>query len=163
MPLNGSREGSVKVDIDATVIAELHEAQKRGLPLKAIAFDAGIKTWRLYEIAEGKTRIAASELVPFMEATSSDVLLHTIAHARGYLVFRVRQATGDFADLYGALTRTMQELGDVARTQEDRLRDGELSPDDALAIGRELDDLISAAAAMKDLALRKANVGEARR
>jgi hypothetical protein len=163
MALNGSSEPSVKVDLDATVIAELHDAQKRGIPLKAIAFDADIKPWRLYEIYEGKARASFAEAARLMAAINSDGLLHALAQTRGAMVFRVRPVTGSLSDIHAAMNKVVLELGDVARTNERCLDDGDLTADEAEAIAREVDELISAGAALKDLALRKARIPEVRR
>ncbi|HXG70561.1 MAG TPA: phage regulatory CII family protein [Gemmatimonadaceae bacterium] len=147
-------------DLDDTVMRELDAAQARGIPIKAVAADTGIALSRLYAIAEGRSHLYLSEAPRFMRTIASDGLLDALARSRGALVFFVRPThERGFGDVYEAFAKAAAEMADVPRTLGSRLEDGNLSVDDARAVAEEIDQWVSAAAAMKELVLRKASAG----
>ena len=118
---NAPREISAKwnalpVDLDAVVRDELAAAQRRGMPINAIADDAEIAGWKLYEVSVGKRRLAFGEIARFMRAVGSIRCLDALARSVGecgYLLVPNRTAlTG--ADPLGELVDVFVEAGRLA-------------------------------------------------
>lgn len=163
MTLNNSHEIPANlakpIDLDGIVIAEIEAARERGISIKAIAADAGISRSRAYAIAEGYSQLWLAESPRLMRTLGSTRIAEELARTVGGVMFLVRPlvATGH-ADIYAAFAKAVEELGDVARTKGERLADGRLDADDAMAIGQQIDETIAALAAMRDVVVRKAMV-----
>jgi hypothetical protein len=114
---NTPRESSVNwtalpVDLDAVVLDELSAAQRRGMPIKQIADDAGLPLWKVYEVSEGKKRLAFGEIARFMRAIRSVRCLEALARSvgeHGYLLVpncTVSTGADPFAELCDVFVQT---------------------------------------------------------
>lgn len=132
------------VDLAALVLEEITAAQKRGIPIKAIAEDARIPTWRLYEITEGRKRLAFDETGRLMDALRSIRLLEGLARSVGAVVVIVRAEAEGHDDLYHAFEEAVQELADFAREKRVALgNDGAIDATEGAALEVLLDKLQS--------------------
>lgn len=163
---NAPRESSVNwnalpVDLDAVVRDEIDAAQRRGAPLKAIADDAEIPRWKLYEVAEGKRTLAFNEIARFMRATQSIRCLEALARSVGdcgYLLVPNRRGDSG-VDPLAELVDVFIDAGRLAEAQQAHAaaRDPQsLSAvlESALRLQTQLAEFIHAAQATPSAALR---------
>src|SRR6478735_683322 len=125
---------ALPVDLDAVVRQELDAAQRRGQPLKAIADEAGIPGWRLYEIGAQKKKLAFADASRFMRSIRSTGLLEALARSVGAIVFFVRGAHAGNEDLYQAFEDAVQDLAAIAREKNAALADGRIDEEESARI-----------------------------
>lgn len=147
------------VDLDAVVLQELEAAQRRGQPLKAIADDAGIAGWRLYEIGARKKRLAFSEAAGLMRAVQSTVLVEALARSVGAIVFFLRPTSPGNEDLYQAFETAVEDLAAIAREKNAALRDGRIDEDESARIVTRIERAQATLQAYKALVERKTTRG----
>jgi hypothetical protein len=124
--LNAPREVSANwnalpVDLNAVVRTEIENAERRGQPIKAIAADADLPAWKLYEVCAGKRRLAFSEAPGLMRALQSIRCLEALARSVGecgYLLVPNRSSlTG--AEPLAELVDVFVEAGRLAHAHRD--------------------------------------------
>lgn len=149
---------ALPVDVDAVVLTELTAAQRRGVPLKAIAADAGIKDWRLYEINEGKKKLSVAEAPGFMRAIASTVLLEALARSVGAIVFFLKPVSaGGHGDLYQAFEDAVEDLAAISKEKRAALADdGVIDTDEAARIVGRIERAQATLESYKALVRRKA-------
>jgi hypothetical protein len=154
---SSANRAALPVDLRALVLHELVAAQKRGLLLKAIADDARMPGWRLYEIAQGKKRLTFEEADRLMTAIGSTRLLDGLARNVGAVVFFLRpmDAAGQ-DDLYQAFEAAVEDLAAIAREKRAALADdGQIDDDEATRIVARIERAQGTLEAYKTLVYQK--------